>query len=244
MQNASLMREQARPYWPIYPPGILIQSLVPNGIFVCVKLVFYTADILLGSAVELLYLLIILFLWWRSGIRHSRCVLSIPNILLVYILAAQSARLLPLIQLLLELRLRWNGLFWILLLLDYCLGEVFLGVLLGHAGAVVVTLVSHWHKLLVTHLGLLRGHVTSRFSLLGLILLIEESEVIWVFLLFAGHFFSIHLEQLVLRGLLILIGWSLLMVTDAVVAVVSAEHTIAWMAIRTDVVWVLVTTVP
>lgn len=75
------------PYWPIYPPGILIQSLVPNGIFVCVKLVFHTADILLGSAIELLYLLIILFLWWRSGIRHCRCVLGISNIL-VYITAA------------------------------------------------------------------------------------------------------------------------------------------------------------
>ena len=148
------------------------------------------------------------------------------------------------IQLLFELRLRWNGLFRILLLLNYCLGEVLLGILLGHAGAVVVTLVSHWHELLVTHLDLLWGHVTSRFSLLGLIFLIKESEVIWVFLLFAGDFFWFHLKQLVLRGLLFLIGWSLLMVADAVVAVVSAEHTVAGMAIRADVVWVLVTTVP
>jgi hypothetical protein len=110
-------------------------------------------------------------------------------------------------------------------------------VLLGQACAIVSTLMSPWNKLLGANLYFVRSNVTSGLSLLGLILFVEKCKIIGVFLLFSGNFLDIHLKELV-RRLLILIGGRLLMITDAVMAVVSDKSSVA-----ANIIWILVTAV-
>jgi hypothetical protein len=73
------------------------------------------------------------------------------------------------------------------------------------------------------------------------IFLIEKGEIVRVFLFLGALLFGIHLQQLILGLLSFLISWSLFVITDAVVTVVTSENSMARLTVASaDIVGVLV----